>query len=141
MADRERRVTVRSREGYQNHIVNGQGYATAADEPPSAGGQGAGLGPFEMLAAALGACTSITLKMYAQRKQWPLQEVAVDLEYVRAGEQGTAANGPDLIRRRIALIGELDEAQRARLRQVAARCPVAKALQRGTAAIEDGPEA
>ena len=137
MAERQRRICVQSLDGYRNRIVNAGGFETAADEPVAAGGDGAGLGPFEMVAAGLGACTSITLKMYAERKQWPLGEVSVELRYVRAGEQGTAPDGPDLIHRAITLSGPLDATQRERLATVAARCPVARALGRGTATIID----
>lgn len=137
MSDRQRVVSVRSLDGYCNRVVNGRGFATTADEPPELGGSGAGFGPYELLAAGLGACTAITLRMYAERKNWPLHNISVDLQYVRAGEQGTDDDGPDLIRRTIVLDGPLDARQRERLVGVAARCPVARSLTRGAVAIVD----
>ena len=132
MTATDRRVTVTSQEGgYRNLIVNTRGHTAIADEPSSLGGSDQGFGPFELLCASLGACTSITLVMYARRKAWPLQDVRVELEYVRAGEQDRPGNGPDLIRRSIRLFGDLTAEQRERLGEIAARCPVAKTL-RGT---------
>jgi putative redox protein len=92
-----------------------------ADEPVANGGEDAGPNPFDYLATALGACTALTLRMYAQHKQWPLEnaEVSVTLERTAEGI---------LFDRTLALLGPLDEAQRARLLKVAESCPVHKAL-------------
>jgi putative redox protein len=91
------------------------------DEPADVGGGDTGPGPQSLLLSALGACTAITVRMYAGRKGWPLEGIEVDLAYGEA-EPGTA------IERRITLRGPLDETQRARLLDIANRCPVHKIL-------------
>jgi putative redox protein len=111
-------------------------HALAADEPAEAGGGDAGPAPFELLAAALGACTTMTLRMYAERKGWALRGVEVGVERVRR-EGATPEN---LLRRRIRLEGDLDAAQRARLLEIAGKCPVHRALEGGVA-VETTAEA
>jgi putative redox protein len=92
-----------------------------ADEPESLGGGDRGPTPNSLLLSSLGACTSITLKMYAQRKGWPLDEVRVTLTLQQEGE-GTG------IDRQIILTGDLSDEQRERLLQIAKACPVHKIL-------------
>ena len=96
-------------------------HAWLADEPAESGGGGTGPGPSTLLLSALGACTAMTVRMYAGRKGWPLEGVEVDLGYGEAAA-GTA------IERRITLRGLLDGEQRARLLDIANRCPVHKIL-------------
>lgn len=95
-----------------------------ADEPPALGGTGAGVAPHELLLSSLAACTVITLRMYAKRKQWPLQAVAVDLRLFKDGEA-------TVIERKLAFTGELDAAQHARLLDIAERTPVTLTLKGG----------
>jgi len=94
-----------------------------ADEPESIGGGDRGPTPVSLLLSSLGACTSITLKMYAQRKGWPLTDVHVALA-MQTGDDGST------IDRQIVLSGELSAEQRERLLQIANACPVHKILTR-----------
>ena len=93
-----------------------------ADEPVEAGGGDTGPTPKEWLLAALGACTSITTRMYAERKGWALKSVRVELEF------GEGSPGRTVIVRKLHIEGDLDAAQRERLLQVANACPVHKIL-------------
>jgi putative redox protein len=94
-----------------------------ADEPATIGGGDRGPAPEALLLSSLGACTSITLKMYAQRKGWPLAEVHVTLS-LEKGDEGST------IDRKIVLEGALSDEQRERLLQIANACPIHKVLTR-----------
>ena len=100
------------------------------DEETALGGTDAGPNPFELLLSALGCCTSMTLEHYATRKGWPLAGVTVKLEHKR-GEKGE----PDTFTRELTLEGALDAEQRARLLEIANKCPVHKTLS-GASRIE-----
>ncbi|WP_372783970.1 OsmC family protein [Phenylobacterium sp.] len=96
------------------------------DEPASVGGLGSGPNPYDLLSAALGACTTMTLRLYAERKGWPLTKVEVSVLHHRASLEAR-----DRFDRTISLEGPLDEAQKAQLLQIAERCPVHRTLDRG----------
>jgi uncharacterized OsmC-like protein len=109
--------------------VQAGGIRFLADEPVAVGGLGSGPGPYDLLCAALGACTSMTLRLYADQKQWPLQRIRVAVSHAKDKDQKPA----DLFRRSIMLEGPLDQAQRTRLMEIAGRCPVHRTLEAGSA--------
>ena len=128
-------VIVRSGPGLLQHIQAGP-HTLVADEPVAAGGTDAGPDPYALLLAALGACTAMTLRMYADRKKWPLGEITVELSHAReyakdcVGCEDPAAKA-DVITRTIRVSGSLDASQVARLGEIARRCPVHKTLTAG----------
>ncbi|GAC1403254.1 MAG: OsmC family protein [Mycobacterium sp.] len=116
---------------YAQHITAGH-HEFAADEPHPIGDD-TGPSPYDLLLAALGACTSMTLRMYAERKGWALEHVRVDLRHRRIHAQDcaectTTAGFIDHVDRDITLSGELDTGQRDRLIQIADQCPVHRTL-------------
>jgi uncharacterized OsmC-like protein len=126
-------VQVTSGEGLLQHIAAGR-HTLVADEPVSAGGTDQGPSPYELLAAALGACTSMTLLLYARNKGWPLSRVVVTVRHERihaadCADCETKEGRLDQLRREIALEGALEPAQRARLFEIADRCPVHRTLR------------
>jgi uncharacterized OsmC-like protein len=128
------RVIVTSSGGLEQSIQVRDHHLTA-DEPAEGGGRDAGPNPYELLLAALGACTAMTLRMYADRKQWPLEGVEVTLEHDRIHAEDcrdceTREGRLDRIRKELRLLGPLDEAQRQRLGEIAERCPVSQTLKR-----------
>ena len=112
---------------YQVEAKTGSGAALLIDEPVAAGGLGSGPNPYNLLSAAVGACTTMTIRLYADRKGWPLTDVRVAVRHSRAGLQGK-----DMFELDIALDGALDDTQRARLMEIAERCPVHLTLARGS---------
>lgn len=118
---------------YVNRVVLGR-HQFWVDEPLSMGGDDAGPDPYGLVCAALGACTSMTLRMYADRKEWPLEHVQVKVRHAKVSADGAADNKRgaqvDKFSREIRLRGDLDAAQRARLVEIANRCPVHRTLTR-----------
>ena len=117
---------------YLQNIAVGP-HVIRADEPNNSGGNDAGPNPYELLLAALGACTSITVRMYAERKQWPLQGVHVGLSYSRVhaedcAECDTKVGIVDRIEVVISFTGDLSEDQQRRLLEIANKCPVHRTL-------------
>jgi putative redox protein len=117
---------------FQQEVVWGP-HRIIADEPTNVGGLDTGLGPYELLLASLGACTAMTLRLYAAQKKLPLKSVQVRLRHSRihasdCAECETKTGMLDRIERAITLDGDLDNEQRARLMEIADKCPVHRTL-------------
>lgn len=118
---------------YENWIV-ANGHVSLAGEPPSVGGTGNGPTPYDLLSASLGACTSMTLRMYADRKAWPIDDIIVEVTHAKdhAADCEACVEGQDvkvdIFERTIRVKGALDEEQRGRLLEIADKCPVHKSL-------------
>ena len=129
----DRHVLARTgRTGYQTEII-ADGHRLLADEPIAGGGSGTGPNPYDLLLSALGACTAMTLRMYADRKDWPVEAIQVRLKHDKIyatdcqhceTKEGTV----DRIERVIELTGPLDHEQKQRLVEIAERCPVHRTL-------------
>ncbi|EGF93661.1 osmC-like family protein [Asticcacaulis biprosthecium C19] len=111
-------------EAYATQIETA-GRTLIADEPEGNGGKNAGLAPYDLLLSSLSACTAITLRMYADRKQWPMESAEVALHFYRDD------TGKEFIDRTLLLSGPLDKDQIARLLDVSERTPVTKTLKQG----------
>lgn len=116
-------ITTIERSLYKMDINSGGGNYLVADEPAEAGGQNTGFSPDELLCAALGACTAATLRMYADRKGWPLEKAEVKVHFER-----TASFTETQMVRSIQLHGPLTGEQRERLLEIAGKCPLHKTL-------------
>lgn len=117
---------------FTQQLLDGR-HRLLADEPVAAGGKDLGPGPYELLMMALGACTSMTVRLYANRKQWPLTRVTVHLRHSRSYPQDCkdCASKPvmlDHVDREIEFDGTLDDVQRAKLLEIADKCPVHRTL-------------
>lgn len=132
----DNRVVVRTEGGYRTDII-ASGHSLIADEPESLGGTNQGATPYDYLMASLGACTSITLRMYADRKEWPMEAVTVRLRHEKLHAKDCAAcesesGKVDRIEREIQFTGPLDSEQIERLLQIADKCPVHRTLHSET---------
>jgi putative redox protein len=108
---------------FLTHITSGT-HSLEADEPEALGGKGAGFAPYDLLVSSLGACTAITLRMYAERKGWPLLALEVDLHLSKEAERTK-------IERVLKPEGPLSDEQKARLLDIAERTPVTLTLKNG----------
>ena len=126
-------VVVRgSAKGFAQEVVIGP-HRLTADEPAGLGGTDSGPSPYELLLAALGACTSMTVAMYAQRREWPLEEVSVRMKHSKIHAEDcesceTKEGMLDRVESEIELAGELTAEQRAKLLEIAKKCPVRRTL-------------
>ncbi len=129
------RVSEADPEGFLQNVLSGPRHHAFADEPAGFGGTDRGMTPYGFLAAGLGACTSMTIRLYARRKKWPLVHVRVDVSHdkVHAEDCEGCEGGAkvDRFRRHITLEGELDADQRAKLLEIADKCPVHRTLEAG----------
>ncbi|RZW10978.1 MAG: OsmC family protein, partial [Rhodobacteraceae bacterium] len=118
--------------GFLQDVNAGPLHHTLADEPAAYGGTNKGMTPYGFLSAGLGACTSMTIRMYARRKDWPLDHVSVDVSHDKVHAQDAAGSADvkvDTFRREIRLDGDLTAEQRARLLEIADKCPVHRTLE------------
>ncbi|TNJ40912.1 bifunctional alpha/beta hydrolase/OsmC family protein [Phaeobacter sp. B1627] len=126
------RVTEADPEGFLQDVQNGPYHHLYADEPEAYGGTNRGLSPYGFVATGLGACTSMTLRMYARRKGWPLDGIRVEVSHDKVHAQDAAPSGPakiDRFTRIIHLDGNLDPDQRRKLLEIADKCPVHRTLE------------
>jgi putative redox protein len=115
---------------YSVEINLDERHTLAADEPVALGGQDLGPSPYESLLAALASCTLMTVKMYAQRKEWPLTGASVRLTHRKLPDPSLPLQ-PDLITKHLELEGDLSPEQRTRLLEISERCPVNLSLKNG----------
>jgi putative redox protein len=118
------KVVARRRNGYTHDVEIDGGHSLTFDEPRDQGGNDEGPSPTRAVAAALAACTAITCEMYADRKDWELGQIEVDVEF----EYGPSATMRDLVVT-LRIPGPLDDEQRTRLLTIAGKCPVHRALR------------
>ena len=126
--------------GFLQDITHGTRHHILADEPRAYGGTNKGLSPYGLVSAGLAACTSMTIRMYARRKEWPLDHVSVDVSHNKVHAQDADAAIGDKVdewKRRITLTGRLDDTQRARLMEIADKCPVHRTLERSSTVITE----
>lgn len=129
MRVRQARVT-ESGEGPFGMAIGTGRHTVVSDEPEANGGRDGGPDPFELVLSGLGACTAMTVRMYADRKRWPLAAVRVFLSL--SADRDAEGREAHVFDRTLHLDGPLDAAQRARLLEVADRCPVGRMLARGS---------
>jgi putative redox protein len=128
------RVSEADPDGFLQDVNAGPFHHAVADEPLAYGGTNRGMSPYGFLSAGLGACTSMTIRMYARRKGWPLRHVSVDVSHDKVHAQDAETSKAvriDTFRREIRLEGDLDAEQRQRLMEIADKCPVHKTLEAG----------
>lgn len=118
-------AAVRGERGYAQRITTTSGHELLSDEPERRGGTNTGAAPFDLMLGSLGACTAITLRMYAERKQWNLGIVDIKLRLVKEGEE------PTRIERTISVSEAIDGEQQVKLLEIADKTPVTKALAPG----------
>ena len=119
--------------GFLQDVMSGPYHHTLADEPKAYGGGNKGMSPYGFVSAGLGACTSMTIRMYARRKGWPLDHVRVDVSHEKVHAQDAGGNSGERIdgfKREITLEGDLTADQRQKLLEIADKCPVHRTLER-----------
>jgi len=143
-ADRPGWVTARTGGGSFRTSLTASGHALVLDEPPNVGGGGLGPTPYDLLVGSIAACTAMTMRMYAARKGWPLEEAVVSLREAPSHaadceRSETEEVGVRRIERHVEMRGPLTDEQRARILAVADRCPVKQTLERGLRVVDAAP--
>ena len=127
-------VIVTSKQNLRNEVSYGSGHTLITDEPRETGGEDLGPDPYTLLLAALGSCISMTVTLYARRKNWPLEQVTVRLRQNRIHAKDcqecaqTSEGYVHRIERAVTFTGDLTDEQRERLREISHKCPVSKTL-------------
>jgi len=127
-------VVVSSQQNLRNEVSYGAGHTFITDEPLAAGGEDAGPDPYTLILAALGSCISMTVTLYARRKQWPLENVTVRLKQNRIHSKDCQEcvqmqeGYIHRIERSVTFTGPLSDEQRTRLQEIAHKCPIHKTL-------------
>lgn len=132
------RVSEADRDGFLQDVNAGPEHHLLADEPQAYGGTGRGMSPYGFVSAGLGACTSMTIRMYARRKGWPLDHVSVEVSHDKIHVQDAGSDGSakaDTFTRVVHLTGDLSNEQRAKLMEIADKCPVHRTLERASSVV------
>ncbi|MGH2339865.1 OsmC family protein [Segnochrobactraceae bacterium EtOH-i3] len=124
--------------GPYGQVVTVGHHVFGADEPGGQGGHDTGPDPFELLMAGLGACTVMTVRMYAARKNMPLTDVSCTVRHLRQGPPTPDGKPGNAFERRLVLDGPLSDEQRASLLLIAERCPVGRAIEAGVEVVTVG---
>ncbi|TVQ66867.1 MAG: OsmC family peroxiredoxin [Balneolaceae bacterium] len=126
------------KENYKT-IMHAGRHELIADEPQELGGADTGPDPYDYLLMSLGSCSVITMRMYAERKKWPLEDVYIEMRHYKteAEEDGKSVNR-DVIEKEITLVGELDDQQTERIIEISKRCPVHRTLLNSAEILTSG---
>lgn len=137
------KVTIELEENFKTDIT-ARSHTLRADEPTDKGGDDTGPTPYELLLASIGACSAITMRLYAQRKGWPLEGVEIEIGHERVHaddcvecEKKEGRAYVDVIKKRFLLKGDLTREQKARIAEIGGRCPVQKTVENGAHFIEE----
>ncbi|MFK7958350.1 MAG: OsmC family protein [Lysobacterales bacterium] len=126
-------VTEQAEQKYTNDITNGR-HHMIADEPEDLGGADLGPTPFEYLCAALGSCTTITMRMYVDRKGWPVDQLSAEVSHSKKDVSGEMT---DVFERHLTITGDISEEQRQRILAIANKCPVHRTLETSSHVVTD----
>ena len=132
MSEQIRNISLKNETGYKTEIVS-RNHLLISDEPAEKGGTDTGADPYELLLSSLGACKAITMRMYAERKNYPLKDIIINLSHKKIQAEDcidcqTKEGMIDKIEIDVSITGELDDEQKKRLMMISDKCPVQKSL-------------